>query len=365
MYVAAVITNGVNGSADEIGRSRTFFDVTVLLLVACALATVVIDRAYEPADDPGTPRCSRWRPGCCSTGYINWDLFAVALHGGSVLAWARRRPVLAGVLLGLGDRGEVLPAVPARAAAAALPARPAGCARSAGCCSRPPSAWLVVNLPVDAALAGRLGHASTRCQRDARRRLRLALVRPGPAGLGHPDGTAQRRVGRLVRAAVPGDRGRWRCARRGGRGWRQLAFLVVAAFLITNKVYSPQYVLWLIALFPLARPRWRDFLIWQAARGRLLRRGLVAPAGADLPGPRPRARVDAQRRDLPADRGDAVGLRDDRARRAACRSTTRSGPTGSDDPGGGVLDGAPDAWSRAAGDPSRDMESADRSASSS
>ena len=45
----------------------------------------------------------------------------------------------------------------------------------------------------------------------------------------------------------------------------QLAFLVVAAFAMTNKVYSPQYVLWLIALFPLARPRWRDFLIWQAA----------------------------------------------------------------------------------------------------
>ena len=45
----------------------------------------------------------------------------------------------------------------------------------------------------------------------------------------------------------------------------QLAFLVVAAFTITNKVYSPQYVLWLIALFPLARPRWRDFLVWQGA----------------------------------------------------------------------------------------------------
>ncbi len=44
----------------------------------------------------------------------------------------------------------------------------------------------------------------------------------------------------------------------------QLAFLVVAAFLLTNKVYSPQYVLWLLPLAVLARPRWRDFLIWQA-----------------------------------------------------------------------------------------------------
>jgi uncharacterized membrane protein len=41
-------------------------------------------------------------------------------------------------------------------------------------------------------------------------------------------------------------------------------FLVVAAFLLVNKVYSPQYVLWLLPLAALARPRWRDLLIWQA-----------------------------------------------------------------------------------------------------
>jgi uncharacterized membrane protein len=44
----------------------------------------------------------------------------------------------------------------------------------------------------------------------------------------------------------------------------QLAFLVVAAFIVTNKVYSPQYVLWLVPLAALARPKWRDFLVWQA-----------------------------------------------------------------------------------------------------
>ena len=42
-------------------------------------------------------------------------------------------------------------------------------------------------------------------------------------------------------------------------------FLVVAAFLLVNKVYSPQYALWLLPLAILARPRWRDFLIWQGA----------------------------------------------------------------------------------------------------
>ena len=45
----------------------------------------------------------------------------------------------------------------------------------------------------------------------------------------------------------------------------QLAFLVVAAFLIFSKVWSQQFVLWLLPLVVLARPRWGAFLAWQLA----------------------------------------------------------------------------------------------------
>jgi len=38
----------------------------------------------------------------------------------------------------------------------------------------------------------------------------------------------------------------------------------VAAFVVTNKVYSPQYVVWLVPLAAMARPRWREFIVWQA-----------------------------------------------------------------------------------------------------
>jgi len=51
----------------------------------------------------------------------------------------------------------------------------------------------------------------------------------------------------------------------------QLAFLVIAAFLVTNKVYSPQYVLWLLPFAVLAfghvplRRLILHWAIWQAA----------------------------------------------------------------------------------------------------
>jgi uncharacterized membrane protein len=45
----------------------------------------------------------------------------------------------------------------------------------------------------------------------------------------------------------------------------QVAFLIVASFLIFNKVWSQQFVLWLLPLVVLARPRWGAFLAWQAA----------------------------------------------------------------------------------------------------
>jgi uncharacterized membrane protein len=42
----------------------------------------------------------------------------------------------------------------------------------------------------------------------------------------------------------------------------QLCFLLVAAFLLTNKVWSPQYSLWLVPLAVLAVPRWKLVLSW-------------------------------------------------------------------------------------------------------
>jgi uncharacterized membrane protein len=50
----------------------------------------------------------------------------------------------------------------------------------------------------------------------------------------------------------------------------QVGFLVLLAFLLGNKVWSPQYALWLLPFAVLARPRWGTFLLWQAAEVWLL-----------------------------------------------------------------------------------------------
>jgi hypothetical protein len=44
-----------------------------------------------------------------------------------------------------------------------------------------------------------------------------------------------------------------------------LAFPIIALFLITNKVYSPQYSLWLLPWFALVMPDLRLFLAFEAA----------------------------------------------------------------------------------------------------
>ena len=69
----------------------------------------------------------------------------------------------------------------------------------------------------------------------------------------------------------------------------QLLFLAAVGFLLANKVWSPQYVLWLLPLAALARPRWRPFLAWQAAEAGLLFARFYFFVG--LPGaPRPAGR---------------------------------------------------------------------------
>jgi uncharacterized membrane protein len=120
----------------------------------------------------------------------------------------------------------------------------------------------------------------------------------------------------------------------------QLAFLLVAGFLLLNKVWSPQYSLWLLPLAVLARPRWRSLLLWQATEALLWVPRMLWYLGTADKG------VDVQWFFL------AVGLRDlavvvlmglvVRDVWHPDGDVVRTSWPGTDDPAGGVLDGAPD-----------------------
>jgi uncharacterized membrane protein len=195
------------------------------------------------------------------TGLVNWDLMAVALVAGALWAWSRDRPLLAGVLIGLGVAAKLYPLfLLGPILVVAWRRRQLGSFALAAVGAL--VAWLLANLP--AWLTGR-EQWEVFWRFNADRGADLGSLWLVLAHAGHqvtPEtinlwswvgfGVICLAVGALGLAAPETPR------------VAQLGFLVVAGFLLVNKVYSPQYVLWLLPLAALARPRWRDLLVWQA-----------------------------------------------------------------------------------------------------
>jgi uncharacterized membrane protein len=338
MFVAADLTKVVRSGANLLDRSRTFFDITALMMVACALATTWLI-ARTAGRRPWDAMMFALSPGLLLTAFINWDLFAVVLTAAFGLAWARRRPVLAGMFLGLAVAAKFYPIV--LIGPLLLLCLRAGMMKAffrtvAGAIV----GWLVVNLPV--MLAWPTGWAvfyQESQQRDASfGSIWYALDR---SGWGLPPGLLNTTASGLFGLLCVGIAILALKAPRRPRLW-QLGFLVVAAFAMTNKVYSPQYVLWMVALYPLARPRWRDFLIWQAAEAAYFVavwwevQGVVYPGESVVPA-------------WPHTLATVVRLA---ATAWVCALIVRDilhpeydpiRADGSDDPAGGVLDHAPDS----------------------
>jgi uncharacterized membrane protein len=213
-------------------------------------------------------------PGLILAATVNWDLLAVSLTTVAILAWARGRPGWAGALLGLGAAAKFYPLlVLGPLIMLCLRQRTFRTARAASITvAAAVVAWGVVNLPI--ALVAPHGWAEY--YRFSTRR----WIDWGSLWFILDQSTHQRFGGGLVHA-LSGDvaalnLSSWLlfvvcCAGIGVLIWfaprtprvASTAFLVVAAFLLTNKVWSPQFVLWLIPLAVLARPRWGFFLIWQ------------------------------------------------------------------------------------------------------
>ena len=86
-------------------------------------------------------------PALILAAFINWDLLAMALTAGAMAAWAGRREVLAGLLLGLAVAAKFYPLL--IFAALLLLCLRAGRMREFGrALAAGAVAWLVVNLPI-------------------------------------------------------------------------------------------------------------------------------------------------------------------------------------------------------------------------
>jgi uncharacterized membrane protein len=264
MYAMRLAAWASNGTAGFFHASATagFFYANALLLALAAFVTVLCLYLMVGA----RALYFALAPTLLIYGFMNWDLLAVAFAAAGTLAYLNRRDLWSGVLLGLGAAAKLFPGLllvpfvlgrfhqkePDRAIHLAW--------AGAG-------AWLGVNLPF-ALGAPRSWWEFFSFNRD----------RPvdwdslwfvgchritGNLYCGH---TGAINLASLVlfvvvatalwvlRRAVQPDFPRW-----------TFGFPLLVAFLLTNKVYSPQYGLWLLPWFALALPDLRLFVAFEAA----------------------------------------------------------------------------------------------------
>ena len=352
MQLAAVLGRGYDSLAGSIGvlpdvpPVESYYVATCLLLAVCAL---LVTRAVLALSGrrPWDAAMVGLSPLLFVHAFTNWDLFAVALASLGMWAWARRHPVLAGVLIGLGVAAKLYPVL-LLGVLLVLCLRAGRLRAWAVTTLAAVVAWLAVDLPI-AVLApdnwARFFRLNGSRPADPDTLWNIALhvtgnrILDGPLAEGQSPEVLNTAV--MIALVVAALAIGWLALAAPVRPRvAQLAFLLVAAFLLLNKVWSPQYSLWLLPLAVLARPGWRSLLLWQATEALLWVPRMLWYLGTDKKG------VDVEwfffavgLRDLAVVVLMALVVRDvwrpdgDRVR--------RSWP-GVDDPAGGVLDHAPD-----------------------
>jgi uncharacterized membrane protein len=268
----------------EFNQGQAFYDLTALALAAFAIATVAMIVAMRRRR-PWDAVMFALSPALLVTATVNWDFLAIALAVGGLYAWSRRPdgyvgPAVAGALLGLGMAAKLWPGF-LFIALLALAMRNWQWLRFVVAAASGAGAWLLVNVPV---MLANYGNWHTFIKLNNERGVDWGVLwyigryvdgkywtgSPGDSGLFQWLARDENRgilnavsLGLFVVACVVIV---W-LAQRAPVPPRltQLAFLIVAVFLLFNKVWSQQFTLWLLPLAVLARPRWGAFLAWQFA----------------------------------------------------------------------------------------------------
>lgn len=263
MELSARITQLIAGVRAGTDAAQLFFDVNVVLLLV-PLLVIVVATALTARNRPWDAAMVALAPMMILASRISWELLAVALVAVALLLWSRGRLVAAGLLLGAAMASAHFPLM-ILLAVALLALRTRQWSAAARIMLPAVLVWLVVNLPfmllspegwsaiyrtvVDStASLGSLWYAwalwgGPQLSAQAVTIASLLLLLAALAGI----------AGVVLRAPVP--------ARAAS-----VVFLVVAASLLTAKGIAPQFGIILVPLAVLARPRWRDFLIWQGTQ---------------------------------------------------------------------------------------------------
>jgi uncharacterized membrane protein len=276
MALAAAGARLYDGAAERVGLLpdvppvQSYTVLTCLLLSLCALLLVraVLGLSGRRPWDAAMIGLS---PVLLVHAFTNWDLLAVALSAFGMLAWARSRPVLAGVLLGLSIAAKFYPLL-LLGVLFVLCLRAGRLATWATTVAAAAVAWAVVNVPV-AVLAfdnwawffvfSRQRPANPESVWNIALYATDHRILDGPLAPGQTPAVLNAVVTVTLLALAAGVA--WLALAAPVRPRvAQLAFLLLAGFLLLNKVWSPQYSLWLLPLAVLARPRWRSLLLWQA-----------------------------------------------------------------------------------------------------
>jgi uncharacterized membrane protein len=261
----------------SINQGMWFYNANALVLSALAVATVCVIMALRRRR-PWDAAIFALSPVLFITTTINWDFLAIGLAACGLYAWAKRRPVLAGVLLGLGGAAKLWPLF-ILGPLLVLALRSRRIREGAFALAAAIVAWVIVNAPVFLLY-----------RQSWNRFFELNTERPIDWG-------TLWYIGRFLdtkwNSGAADDQGMFQwlsdhvptlnilsytlfllacvaiavlslLAPRRPR-LAQVVFLVVAAFLIFSKVWSQQYVLWLLPLIVLARPRWGAIVAWWVA----------------------------------------------------------------------------------------------------
>jgi uncharacterized membrane protein len=273
-----VVIGGAMWLAGEVSDdARDFFNVTSAGMLVCAVATVLLLAGTAGRRRPWDAALFALAPGLLLHGTTNWDLVAVALAAAGLWAWSRRQPALAGLWIGLGVATKLYPAL-FLVGLFFLCWRAARLREWVQCAFAAVVTVVLVYLPV--VLTSRLCSFDTgECTGQGRRAwLRFfVLNRTRPADWDSLAFAWQWATGKTIQLttlnlvtavavlAVVAAVGLIVMTAPRRPRVAQVLFLLLAGFLLVNKVNSPQYTLWLIPLAALARPRWGAFLAWQAS----------------------------------------------------------------------------------------------------